>query len=156
MHSERRRFARHVEESLLLTLLQLDGGLEVDAFVRNLSLTGMMIEPLFGEGLAHLAPGVRVRCGRPPLHLDVLQGVEATVRWAGGETVGLCFDDPLPLGEQALKAVLDSSGIASWDDLLAAADMDPAPQAAPAQIAPPPPPVRKKRARTPSKRARTT
>ena len=142
MQSERRRTARHTEESLLLALLQLDGGQEVDAFVRNLSLTGMMVEPLFGEGLAHLAPGVL--------------GVAATVRWAEGETVGLCFDAPLPLDEQALKTILDSSGIASWDDLLAAAEQDPAPQPVSVQAVPPSPPARRKRARTPSKRTRTT
>ncbi len=119
MVRERRRTERHSEESLLLALLRLDGGQEVDAFVRNLSLSGMMIEPLFGEGMLHLAPGVRLRCARPPLHLDVLRDVTGAVCWSGEGTAGLSFDAPLPLDDEGLQVCLAASGVASWADLLA-------------------------------------
>jgi len=152
MERERRRTERHSEESLLLTLLQLDGGQEIDAFVRNLSLTGMMVEPLFGEGLALLVPGVHVRCTRPPLHLDVLKDIAGSVCWTRGEAAGLSFDAPLPMDDGALSERLGTSGIASWNDLLDAADRDPAEMLGkPAMAA-----RKKKRASSPGKRKRRT
>lgn len=152
MEGERRNSARHTEDSLLLTLLRLDGGQEVDAFVRNLSLTGMMVEPLFGEGLSQLSPGAHVRCIRPPLHLDVLKDVAGSVRWSRGEAAGLSFDAPLPLDDTSLSSTLEASGIASWEDLLDVADQDPALAfGKPAKAA-----SGKRRARTPAKRKRKT
>ncbi len=117
----------------LFTLCPEDGQ-RLAATLRNLSVTGMLVEFFFEEPPVRLQPGERVVVRGVPEDLeavaasvsdvlvepcperlfDLVCEAEASVVWVRGHECGLRFTEPLPLSTEALQEELARYGLPLW------------------------------------------